>query len=161
MNRSTRLLIALVIFLSGLVLLPQVDLVAGIVNWQRFASGYEDTVVVTRARCESDDLELEVRAETSAGGAATLTVYNANNNNFIGTLEYEGGNEHRGESTGSPCPQAITVVSTHGGHATVIVLPGSGTPPTVTPSVTPVVTPSVTPTTVPPAFRFYLPAVFR
>ena len=145
MSQSTRLLIALAMLLSGLLVMPRAALLAGVISWQRFANGYEDLIVVTRARCENDDQELEVRAETTAGGAATLTVYDATSNAFIGTLSYEGGNEHRGEFDIFPCPAAITVRSTLGGQATVIVLPGSGTPPTVTPSATAVVPPSATP----------------
>jgi hypothetical protein len=150
MARYSRIFIALAILLSGLALIPQAGFFAGVVRWQRFAGGYEDVVTVTRARYRSDDNELEVRAISSAGGLATLSVYRTSDNAFIGTLQFEG-SDHRGEFIISPNPQVITVRSSLGGESTVLVLDGSGVPPTVTPSVT--VTPggpTNTPTSVPP-----------
>ncbi len=150
MARYNRIFIALAILLSGLALIPQAGFFAGVVRWQRFAGGYEDVITVTRARYRSDDNELEVRAISSAGGLATLSVYRTSDNAFIGTLQFEG-SDHRGEFIISPNPQVITVRSSLGGESTVLVLDGSGVPPTVTPSVT--VTPggpTNTPTSVPP-----------
>lgn len=147
MKRYSRILIALAILLSGLALIPQTDMFAGVVRWQRFAGGYEDVVTVTRARYR--DNELEVRAISSSGGAATLTVYRTSDNAFIGTLTFEG-DDHRGEFPLGSNPQVITVRSSLGGESTVLVQDGSGIPVTVTPSVT--VTPggpTLTPTTTP------------
>ncbi|HEX8683386.1 MAG TPA: hypothetical protein VF707_13790, partial [Ardenticatenaceae bacterium] len=95
MRNYNRILIALAILLSGLVLFPQVTLLGGTVNWQRFQGIYGDTVTVTRARYDDDDQELEVRA-TSSSAQATLSVYETSTGQFIGTLTNEG-DDHRGE----------------------------------------------------------------
>lgn len=134
MKQYSRILIAIVILLSGLALIPQAGLFAGVVRWQRFAGGYEDVVTVTRARYR--DNELEVRAISSSGGLATLTVYRTSDNAFIGTLQFEG-DDHRGEFPLGSNPQVITVRSSLGGESTVLVQDGSGVPVTVTPSITP------------------------
>jgi hypothetical protein len=134
MARYSRILIALTILLSGLALIPQAGIFAGVVRWQRFAGGYEDVVTVTRARYR--DGELEVRAISSSGGLATLSVYRTNDNFFIGNLQFEG-SDHRGDFNISPSPQVITVRSSLGGESTVLVQNGSGVPVTVTPSITP------------------------
>jgi hypothetical protein len=148
MRNYNRILIALAILLSGLVLFPQVTLFGGTVNWQRFQGIYGDTVTVTRARYDDDDQELEVRA-TSSSSQATLSVYETSTGQFIGTLTDEG-DEHRGEFNWPRDPGTITVRSSLGGHSTVLVQDGSGDPPTVTPSVTRTAaaspSPSVTPT---------------
>lgn len=154
MAKYSRLLIAFTILLSGLALIPQINLFAGAVSWQRFVGGYEDIVFVTRARYDDDFSggggELEVRATSSAGGAAVLSVYRTSDNFFIGTLTFEG-SDHRGEFNISPNPQVITVRSSLGGYSTVLVTDDSGPPPTVTPSITPTSGPATnTPTTVPP-----------
>lgn len=138
-----RILIALTILLSGLSLIPQAGIFAGVVHWQRFAGGYEDVVTVTRARYDSDNDELEVRAMSSAGGEATLSVYRTSDNFLIGTLNFEG-EDHRGEFNISPNPEVITVRSSLGGESTVLVSEGSDPPPTVTPSVTPTMDPQRT-----------------
>ncbi len=147
MKRFSRIFIALALLLSGLALIPQTDMFAGVVRWQRFAGGYEDVVTVTRARYQNG--ELEVRAISSSGGLATLTVYRTSDNAFIGTLTFEG-DEHRGEFPLATNPQVITVRSSLGGESTVLVQGGSGIPITVTPSVTvtpggPTLTPTITP----------------
>ncbi|HEX8430925.1 MAG TPA: hypothetical protein VF625_06535 [Longimicrobium sp.] len=181
MRNYNRILIALAILLSGLVLFPQVTLLGGTVNWQRFQGIYGDTVTVTRARYDDDDQELEVRA-TSSSAQATLSVYETSTGQFIGTLTNEG-DEHRGEFQWPRDPGTITVRSSLGGHSTVLVQDGSGDPPTVTPSVTrastatltPTRTPTstvkptestsptvtVTPTTGADARRLYLPVIYR
>lgn len=133
MARYSRILIALTILLSGLALIPQAGIFAGVVRWQRFAGGYEDVVTVTRARYR--DNELEVRAISSSSGLATLTVYRTSDNSFIGTLQFEG-EDHRGEFNMGSNPQVITVRSSLGGESTVVVQSGSGVPVTVTPSIT-------------------------
>jgi hypothetical protein len=136
MTKYGRILIALTILLSGLALIPQAGIFAGVVRWQRFAGGYEDVVTVTRARYRSDDNELEVRAISSGGGQATLSVYRTSDNFFIGNLVFDG-DDHRAEFIISPNPQVITVRSSLGGESTVLVQEGSGVPVTVTPSITP------------------------
>lgn len=148
MARYSRTLIALTILLSGLALIPQAGIFAGVVRWQRFAGGYEDVITVTRARYR--DNELEVRAISSSGGLATLSVYRTSDNSFIGTLQFEG-EDHRGEFNMGSNPQVITVRSSLGGESTVLVQSGSGVPVTVTPSITPTQgNPTHTPTSVPP-----------
>lgn len=134
MARYSRIFIALIILLSGLALIPQAGIFAGVVRWQRFAGGYEDVVTVTRARYR--DGELEVRAISSSGGLPTLSVYRTGDNAFIGNLQWEG-DDHRGEFNVSANPQVITVRSSLGGESTVLVQNGSGVPVTVTPSITP------------------------
>ena len=124
MKNYSRLLLALVIFLSGLALVPQINLYAGVVSWQRFAGGYEDVVTVTVARYFNTATEggnLEVRATTTAGGTATLTVWRTSDNFFIGTLTYNG-TDHSGLFAITPNPQVITVRSSAGGEATASVV---------------------------------------
>jgi len=130
MNRYARALVALTILLSGLALVPHVSPLAGDVGWQRFQGAYEDLVVVTRAEWREDDDELRVRATTTAGGAAVLTVFETASGLPIGTLTFEGGNEHRGEFSWPHDPRVITVSSSMGGEATVLVT--GDAPPTVT-----------------------------
>jgi hypothetical protein len=138
MVKYGRILIALTILLSGLALIPQTGMFAGVVRWQRFAGGYEDVVTITRARYDEDDNTLEVRAMSSSGGQATLSVYRAGDHAFIGTLVYDTSEgEHRGTFSVDSDPQAIEVESSLGGESTAVVLDGSEIPPTVTPSVTP------------------------
>lgn len=145
MVKYGRILIAIAILLSGLALVPQAGIFAGVVRWQRFAGGYEDVVTITRARYREDDNELEVRAISSAGGQATLSVYRTSDNSFIGTLQFDG-DDHRGEFNVNSDPGVITVRSSLGGESTVLVQDGSGVPPTVTPSITPTSPPTETPT---------------
>ena len=145
MARYGRILIALTILLSGLALIPQTGMFAGVVRWQRFAGGYEDVVTITRARYDEDDNTLEVRAISSSGGQATLSVYRASDHAFIGTLVYDASEgDHRGEFDVISNPQAIEVESSLGGESTALVLTGSEIPPTVTPSVTPTTGPDRT-----------------
>ncbi len=40
MKQISRIIVALVILLSGLVLLPRSSLLGGVVHWQQFAGGY-------------------------------------------------------------------------------------------------------------------------
>ena len=40
MKQISRIVVALVILLSGLVLLPRSSLLGGVVHWQQFAGGY-------------------------------------------------------------------------------------------------------------------------
>lgn len=117
MNRYSRLLLAVVILLSGAALIPQVNLFAGSVSWQRFAGGYEDQVTITLARfvtSREGGGTLEVHATNTAGGNATLSVYRTSDNTFIGTLIYNG-TDHRGAFPLPTNPQMITVRSSLGG----------------------------------------------
>lgn len=142
MVKYGRILIALTILLSGLALIPQTGMFAGVVRWQRFAGGYEDVVTVTRARYDKDDGTLEVRALSSSGDQATLSVYRASDHSFIGTLVYDASEgDHRGEFVVENDPQVVEVESSLGGEAVVVVLDGGEIPPTVTPSITPTLEP--------------------
>ena len=135
MARYSRILIALTILLSGLALIPQAGIFAGVVRWQRFAGGYEDVVTVTRARYR--DGELEARAISSSGGLPTLSVYRTSDNSFIGNLIFDPSEgDHRADFPLGSNPQVITVRSSLGGESTVLVTDGSGVPVTVTPSIT-------------------------
>jgi hypothetical protein len=121
MNRRSRLLIALAIFFSGMALVPQVNLFAGVVSWQRFAGGYEDVVTVTLVRYLDSAVEggnLEVRATSTAGGSATLTVWRASDNMMIGTMTWNG-TDHYGLFPITPNPENIIVRSSAGGESTV------------------------------------------
>jgi len=142
-----RAAVALAILLSGLALLAQMPLLAGTVSWQRFADAYKDMVVVTRAEWRANDNELRVRATTSAGANAVLSVYETSTGRKIGDLSHQGGNEHRGELSWARNPVVITVRSSQGGEATVLVTGDS--PPTVTsaaPTATAVTPPAPSPT---------------
>lgn len=117
MSRYSRLVLTLFILLSGLLLLPQTNLVAGVVGWQRFAGGYEDNVTITLARYVTSfegGGTLEVHATNTAGGNATLSVYRTSDNLFIGNLTYTG-TDHRGMFPLATNPMMITVRSSLGG----------------------------------------------
>ncbi len=96
-----------------------------------------------------------MRALSSSGGLAALSVYQTSNNQLIGNLVWDGG-EHRALFNLGSNPQVITVRSSLGGESTVLVQSGTGIPPTVTPTsvpatatatgVPPTHTPAVTPT---------------
>lgn len=133
MTNYTRILIAFAVLLSGVALIPQLNIFAGAVTWERFVGGYEDVVNVTRARYDDNANQLEVRATSSAGGAATLTVYRASDGAFIGTLTFNG-SDHRGTFSLPNNPDVITVRSSLGGSSTVLVTDDSTPPPTVTPT---------------------------
>lgn len=133
MRQYSRVIIAFAILLSGLALVPQMSLLGGTVSWQRFIGGYGDVVFVERARYDDDDDLLEVRATSSSGEQATLSVYETSTNELIGTLTYDSGNEHRGEFSWPRNPEVVTVRSSLGGESTVLVAGDSGPPPTVVP----------------------------
>lgn len=119
MNYRSRLLIALAIFFSGMALVPQINLYAGVVSWQRFAGGYEDIVTITLVRYLDSAVEggnLEVRATSTAGGATTLTVWRSSDNQFIGTMTWNG-TDHYGLFPITPNPENITVRSNGGGQS--------------------------------------------
>jgi hypothetical protein len=137
-----RVIVALSILLCGLALLSQIPLLAGAVSWQRFADAYDDIVVVTRAEWRSSDGELRVRATTSAGANAVLSVYETSTGQRIGVMSYQSGDEHRGDFAWHHNPAVITVRSSLGGEATVLV---TGDNPPTTTSEVPTAT-QVTPT---------------
>lgn len=146
MGAYRRIIVAFAILLSGLALLPQMSLLSGQVNWYRFMGAYEDVVTVNRACFRPQDNVLEIRATSSAGGAPTLSVFRTSDNTLIGTLVFNGV-EHAGDFVVAANPLAVTVVSSLGGEATVVVQTSCGTPPTVTPSATATVTRTTTATT--------------
>src|SRR5688572_28197506 len=97
MNRFSRIMIALLLLLSELALIPNSNLLAGPVSWQRFTGGYEDTVNITVARYFDNAAEggnLEVRATTTAGSNAVLSVYRTSDNLLIGNLAWTGSDHH-------------------------------------------------------------------
>lgn len=117
MKYYPRLFIALFLLLSGLMLVPQANLFAGVVTWQRFAGGYEDNVTITLARYVVNFQgggTLEVNATNTAGGNATLSVYRTSDNSLIGTLTYNG-TDHRGAFPLPSNPNNVTVRSSLGG----------------------------------------------
>lgn len=130
MNRYSRLLVVIFILLSGMVLLPQQNLVAGVVSWHRFAQVYEDTVTITLAQYFADTGSLEVHATSTSNGAATLMVYRASDNTLIGTLT-SNNTDYRGVFTTSPNPESIIVRSSVSGEATAPVTLGTGAPQTL------------------------------
>lgn len=119
MKRYTRLFIAFAILLSGLALLPQIRLVAGVVGWQRYVGVYEDVVTVLNADYHPTTQELAVRADSSSNGAATLSVYEAASDAFIGILEYRPtiGDYHGTFSWPQAPVGGVRVVSDLGGEA--------------------------------------------
>src|SRR5688500_10733878 len=112
MKQYQRIMIAFAIFLSGLVLVPQVSLGSPGFGWEQYTEAYEEVVTITRARYQNG--ELEVRATSSQGSAATLRVYRSSDRRYLGTLTYNSG-EHRGKFRLSQNPVNITVVSSLGG----------------------------------------------
>ncbi len=118
MQTRTRVLVALTILLSGVVLglLPTVSWSAGSVEWQRFAGAYKDVVLVTRARYDQDDQFIEVRA-TSTDPAAQLTVLDARTQRVIGQMVSAGDGSFRLEKSWPRYPRRIMVVSSSGGRA--------------------------------------------
>lgn len=129
-RQYSRVIVALSILLCGLALLSQIPLLAGAVSWQRFADAYDDSVVVTRAEWRGNDSELRVRATTSGGANAVLSVYETSTGQRIGVMGYQSGNEHRGEFAWPHNPGVITVRSSQGGEASVLVT--GDAPPTIT-----------------------------
>ncbi len=117
----------------GAALVPFANLSSAGATWQRFATAYQDRVTVTRAEYRGQDRELRVRATTTDLNAR-LSVYATNTGQYIGQMQPQGGGAHRLEITVSRNPQVITVRSSAGGEATVLVT--GDNPPTVTPAVT-------------------------
>ena len=106
---------------------------------------------MTRAEYRADDGELRVRAD-STSPTATLSVYDALGV-LIGVLKRQDETRHEGRFEIRPNPMVITVRSSEGGEATVLVT--GDNPPTVTPAVSATITatasatPTQSPTTSP------------
>ncbi len=133
MTRYSRLFIALLVLLSGVAFIPQVGIFAGVVSWQRYANGYEDQVTVIVANYEEG--QLTVTARNALGARATLSVYRTADNSYIGDLLYDNVNDyHSGVFDVGSNPEVITVRSSLGGEATVLVTDNNDPPPTVTPN---------------------------
>ena len=79
-----------------------------------------DSVAITRAEYDSAQRRLRVEA-TSTNANATLQVFVTSNNHLIGTLSNQGGGRFRAEFTWAVNPQSITVRSSSGGSATLVV----------------------------------------
>jgi hypothetical protein len=79
-----------------------------------------DSVAITRAEYDSAQRRLRVEA-TSTNANATLQVFVTSNNQLIGTLSNQGGGRFRAEFTWAVNPQSITVRSSSGGSATLVV----------------------------------------
>lgn len=139
LNTLQRIVIAGMILSAGVVLGAFAGFPAEALRWERFASAYEDVVVVTRAEYRADDGELRVRAESSSP-TSTLIVYDLAGV-LIGVMEREDALRHEGRFDVSTDPVVITVRSSEGGTATVLVT--GDNPPTVTLTPGPSVTPTI------------------
>jgi hypothetical protein len=79
-----------------------------------------DSVVITRAEYDTGNRRLRVEA-TSTNANATLQVFVTSSSQLIGTLSNQGGGRFRAEFTWPVNPQSITVRSSSGGSASVVV----------------------------------------
>jgi hypothetical protein len=79
-----------------------------------------DSVAITRAEYQAGNRRLRVEA-TSTVATATLQVFVTSSGQLIGTLSNDGGGRFRGEFAQAVNPQSITVRSSSGGSATLIV----------------------------------------
>jgi hypothetical protein len=79
-----------------------------------------DSIAITRAEYDSGNRRLRVEA-TSSTANATLQVFVTSNNQLIGTLSNQGGGRFRAEFTWPVNPQSITVRSSSGASASVVV----------------------------------------
>jgi len=79
-----------------------------------------DSVAVTRAAYDTGNRRLRVEA-TSTNASATLQAFVTSNGQLIGTLSSQGGGRFRAEFTWPVNPQSITVRSSSGGSATLVV----------------------------------------
>lgn len=140
MQSTHRFTIAGAILLVGVVLGAFAGFPAEALRWERFATAYEDMVVVTEAEYRDDDNELRVRAESSSA-TSTLSVYDLAGN-LIGVLTRVDSTRHEGRFDMAANPRVITVRSSEGGEATVLVT--GDNPPTVTPSPGPLVSATAT-----------------
>ncbi len=139
MRKSQRLACAGAILMVGVLLGAFAGFPAEALRWERFSDAYEDRVVVTRAEYDSDDNELRIRADSSSG-TSVLSVYDRVGA-LIGVLARQDATRHEGRFDLASNPQVITVRSSEGGQATVLVI--GDDPPTVTPESLPTATPTV------------------
>ena len=79
-----------------------------------------DSVVITRAEYDTGNRRLRVEA-TSTNANATLQVFVTSNSQLIGTLSNQGGGRFGAEFAWPVNPQSITVRSSGGGSATLVV----------------------------------------
>jgi hypothetical protein len=79
-----------------------------------------DSVAITRAEYDTGNRRLRVEA-TSTSANATLQAFVTSNGQLIGTLSNQGSGRFRAEFTWPVNPQSITVRSSSGGSATVVV----------------------------------------
>src|SRR6266403_758504 len=79
-----------------------------------------DSVAITRAEYDTGNRRLRVEA-TSTNANATLQVFVTSSSQLIGTLSNQGGGRFRAEFTWPVNPQSITVRSSSGGSASVVV----------------------------------------
>lgn len=145
MSKTYRLTIAGAILLVGVLLGAMAGFPAQALRWERFSDAYQDSVVVTRAEHDADKGELRVRAD-STSPTSVLTVYDRGGIP-IGVLTRQDATRHEGRFDVAVNPRVISVRSSEGGEATVLVT--GDDPPTVTPQITPMVTRTVTATALP------------
>lgn len=136
MSKTYRLTIAGAILMVGVLLGAMAGFPAQALRWERFSDAYQDSVVVTRAELDADKGELRVRAE-STSGTSVLTVYDLGGTP-IGVLTRQDATRHEGRFDVAVNPRVISVRSSEGGEATVLVT--GDDPPTVTPQITPTMT---------------------
>jgi len=79
-----------------------------------------DSIAITRAEYDTGNRRLRVEA-TSTNASATLQAFVTSNGQLIGTLSSQGGGRFRAEFTWPVNPQSITVRSSSGGSATLVV----------------------------------------
>lgn len=145
MSKTYRLTIAGAILLVGVLLGAMAGFPAQALRWERFSDAYQDSVVVTRAEYDADKGELRVRAE-STSPTSVLTVYDRGGSP-IGVLTRQDPTRHEGRFDVAVNPRVISVRSSEGGEATVLVT--GDNPPTVTPENPPTVTRTVAATALP------------
>jgi hypothetical protein len=130
MRQFARVTAVLALLVCGLALLPQITALAGPARPHHVAGANDDVLLVTRAEWRASDHELNVRATTTAGGNAVLSVYETSTGLLIGVMTHQDGNEHEGQFSWPHNPLVITVRSSQGGEATVLV--SGDAPPTTT-----------------------------
>ncbi len=142
MKNAHRFTVAVSILLVGVVLGAFAGFPAEALRWETFSAAYEDMVVVTRAEYRSDDNELRVRADSSSA-TSILSVYHLSGA-LIGVLTRDDETRHEGRFDLATNPLVITVRSSEGGEATVLVT--GDNPPTVTPAASATATATASPT---------------
>ncbi|MFZ0546332.1 MAG: hypothetical protein WAM60_12885 [Candidatus Promineifilaceae bacterium] len=109
MEKIIRTGIVLVILLSGLALLPYIDLPAEALNWQLYAGVYEATLDVNHTTGSPGSYFLFTGANFPANSIAAISV----NGNEVGTVETDGsGDLSFIISTAHSDPGSYTVTAT-------------------------------------------------